>query len=183
MTSMRKAEFVILCEDAQHECFIRRYLRTLGFNHRQFRVRPYPAGSRSGEQWVRETYPVEVRALRRQANHTSASLIAVTDADTLSVEQRTKQLDDALHAAGITRRQGHERIVLVVPRRNIESWVHFAETQQIDETTDFKPRYRDTKATSAADLAIDVCRPSADRSRVPPSLASACLELQRVVQR
>jgi hypothetical protein len=52
--STRKAEFVVLCEDAQHERFIRRYLRELGFNHRQFRVRPYPAGARSGEQWVRE---------------------------------------------------------------------------------------------------------------------------------
>jgi hypothetical protein len=74
-----------------------------------------------------------------------------------------------------------QRIAIVIPRRNIESWVHFAETRQIDETTDFKPQYRDSKACrNAADVAIEICRTSTDQSAVPPSLATACLELRRV---
>lgn len=179
----RKVEIVVLCEDAQHESFIRRYLRALDFNPAQFRIRAYPAGARAGEQWVRERHPEEAKLQRSRANHTNASLIAVIDADTLSVEQRVRQLDDALHGVGHVRRQGHERIAIVIPRRNIESWVHFAETREIDETTDFKQRYRGTKACrNAADVAIDACRTNADQSQIPPSLAVACQELRRVVQ-
>jgi hypothetical protein len=90
-------------------------------------------------------------------------------------------LDDALEAAGDTRRRDSERIALVVPRRNIESWIHFAETREIDETTDFKPRYRETKARNAADAVLEACRSGADETTAPPSLVAACRELRRVV--
>jgi hypothetical protein len=182
MARTRKAEFVVLCEDVKHKTFMLRYLTSLGFNVRQIRIKLPRAGRGAGEQWVRERYPEETKIQRSRANHTSASLIAVIDADTLSVEQRRQQLGVALANAGLESRDTEERIAFVIPRRNIESWVHFAETREIDETTDFKPRYRETKARNAADVAIDACRTNADQSQIPPSLAAACLELRRVVQ-
>lgn len=184
--SMRNVEFVVLCEDAQHKSFIVRCLRRLGFNQRLFRVRPYPAGARSGEQWVREQYPDEVTEQRRRSNYTSASLVAITDADTLSVEERIRRLDDALHEAGCLRRRDGERIALVVPRRNIESWIHFFESSgTVDETADFKPKYRnDAKGCrDAADAAVELCRRSDDESTAPPSLITACSELRRIARR
>ena len=182
MARTRKAEFVVLCEDVTHKTFMLRYLKSLGFNFRQIRTKLSPAGRGAGEQWVRERYPEWARAQRRRANHTNASLIAVVDADTLSVDQRREQLDNVLVGAGLSVRDAKERIAIVIPRRNIESWVHFAETREIDETTDFKARYREGKARNAADVAIEICRTNSDRSQVPPSLAVACLELRRVVQ-
>lgn len=180
---MHKVEFIVLCEDVKHTTFILRYLRRLGFNNRQIHFKIPRAGRGAGEQWVRERYPEETKIQRSRANHTSASLIAVVDADTLSVEQRREQLGVALATAGLRSRDSKERIAIVIPRRNIETWIHFAETREIDETTDFKPRYRDTKACRvAADVAIEACRTNADQSQVPPSLAVACLELRRVVQ-
>lgn len=181
MARTRKAEFIVLCEDVKHKTFILRYLISLGFNARQIRTKLPRAGRGAGEQWVRESYPEWARAQRRRANHTSNSLIAVVDADSLSVEQRRQQLDDALGGAGFAVRDPKERIAIVVPRRNIESWIHFAETGEVDETTDFKPRYREATARNAADVAIDASRTNANQSRVPPSLASACQELRRVV--
>jgi hypothetical protein len=180
---MRKSEFIVLCEDVKHKTFILRYLRSLGFNDRQIRIRLPRAGRGSGEQWVREGYPEQARAQRRRANHTSASLIAVIDADTLSVEQRKQQLDGALDAAGLAAREGAERIAFVIPRRNIESWVHFAMHRKVDEVTDFKQRYRDPKTCrDAADVAVEVCRSGSNESTAPPSLVAACRELRRVVE-
>jgi hypothetical protein len=182
MARSRKAEFVVLCEDVKHKTFVLRCLTSLGFNPRQVRIKLPRAGRGAGEQWVRESYPQWVAAQRRRANHTSTSLIAVIDADTISVDQRRLQLDAAMAKAGLSPRDAKERIAFVIPRRNIETWVHFAETREIDETTDFKPRYRDSKACrDAADVAMQACR-NPDQSEVPPSLAAACLELKRVVQ-
>lgn len=182
--SRRKVEIVVLCEDSKHESFVRRYLRKKGFNPAQIRVRPYPAGSRAGEQWVRLRYVEEMTLQRRRVGRIGSALIVVIDADLLGVEQRARQLDDLLAEAGLGRRVEGERVALVVPCRNIESWVHFTATQQIDETTDFKPRYRaidDCKGV--ADLVVEAClvRGLAEQGRAPPSLAVACRELQRVV--
>ena len=181
---MRKAELIVLCEDAQHERFIRRFLRAMDFNPRQFRIRPYPAGARSGEQSVREKYPAEARALRQRANHSSASLVTITDADALTVEQRAQQLDDALHAAGHERRGRDERIALVIPRRNLESWIHFGVQGVVDETTDFKTLYRsDGRAhRHATDAALTIHRTAPEEGTAPPSLVTACRELRRIVE-
>jgi hypothetical protein len=182
MARLRNAVVIVLCEDVKHKSFIFRYLRRLGFKNRQIHSRLPRAGRGAGEQWVRERYPEEARAQRRRANHTSTSLIAVVDADTLSVDKRRLQLDETMTKAGLSPRETKERIAIVIPRRNIESWVHFAETRQIDETTDFKLRYKSTNdCKNAADVAVEACR-AADQSQVPPSLAAACLELKRIVQ-
>lgn len=179
--AMRKVEFVVLCEDKNHESFIIRYLRRLGFNRRQIRPEPRPVGRGAGEQWVRKRYPLAAEIQRSKANRSRASLIVIIDADTMSTEERKQQLDDALDAAGQARRGGSERIALVVPRRNIESWVHFTLHAEIDETTDFKPRHRDASVWGSADAAVRVHRSGSDETAVPPSLVAACQELRRVV--
>lgn len=178
---MHKVEVIVLCEDVKHMTFILRYLRRLGFNNRQIHSRLPRSGRGAGEQWVRERYPAEVKAQRSRANHTSASLIAVIDADTLSVDERRQQLEATLDRSGLAPRDAKERISIVIPRRNIESWVHFAEAREIDETTDLKLRYKDTKACrDAADAAVEVCRSGSDEAAAPPSLVAACRELRRV---
>ena len=183
MARTRKAEIVVLCEDVKHKTFMVRYLKSLGFNTRQIRTKLPRAGRGAGEQWVRESYPEWAGAQRRRANHTGTSLIVVIDADTLSVDQRRQQLDEGLRNAGLAMRSSEERIAFVIPRRNIETWVHFAQTRAIDETTDFKLRYRDAKlCREAANVVLDACRSSTDQSSIPPSLAAACLELRRLVR-
>jgi hypothetical protein len=55
------------------------------------------------------------------------------DADTLTVLQRHEQLDRALEGTGLTRRQSDEKIALLVPKRNIETWIHYLRKEQVNE--------------------------------------------------
>ncbi|MEM9456962.1 MAG: hypothetical protein AAGF11_22480 [Myxococcota bacterium] len=187
---MRKVEFTLLCEDQQHATFLRRYLRRQGFNFRQFRILPCPAGSQSGEQWVRQSFPKEVRAQRRRATHSrTASLLVMIDADGHEEGFRHEQFDGALEASGQGARGDEERIAILVPRRNIESWLHFTTRGEIDEVVDFKVRYRgDADACrEAAKHAVEICRSRREggegaSSPAPPSLLRACRELRRVTE-
>ena len=48
----RSVAIVILCEDKQHACFVRRVLMHRGYRYHQFRFITSPRGRGSGEQWV-----------------------------------------------------------------------------------------------------------------------------------
>jgi len=41
--SMRRVMIVLLCEDSQHESFVRRFLKTMGWDTRQLRVEKAPS--------------------------------------------------------------------------------------------------------------------------------------------
>lgn len=57
---------VVLCEDQLTEQFVRKLLSALGFDtRRRIRFARAPAGDGSGEAWVRQQYPREVRELAR----------------------------------------------------------------------------------------------------------------------
>jgi hypothetical protein len=179
--SKRFAEIVILCEDRQQEVFVRRYLHGLGYSNRRIRVAPYPAGRGSGEQFVRQNYPKEVKELRRRAKHLHVGLVVVIDADTSTVPQRLQQLDAELQQSGLSPRADDERIALLVPRRNIETWIHYLLGNPVDEDTVYPklPRESDCQPAVARLLAIrssgwqlpDDC---------PPSLREGCAELRRL---
>lgn len=70
---MKRAQVIVLCEDKQHSVFAYRFLKRRT-NHR-IRVIAAPPGEGSGEQFVREQYPHQLRALRAAP----PSLIAACD--------------------------------------------------------------------------------------------------------
>ena len=59
---MKPAQLIVLCEDEQQGVFVRRFLKPRT-NH-PIRTMWQPAGEGSGEQFVREEYPRQLRALR-----------------------------------------------------------------------------------------------------------------------
>ena len=59
---MKPAQVIVLCEDKQHSVFVYRFLKRRT-NHR-IRVVSAPASEGSAEQFVREQYPRELKALR-----------------------------------------------------------------------------------------------------------------------
>lgn len=87
---MSGVSVILLCEDAQTDAFVRRFLKHRNFRGRDVTTLPLPDGSRSGEQWVRERYPRQLQAIRQRQG---ACLIVVTDADVHSTEFRRAQLD------------------------------------------------------------------------------------------
>jgi len=95
-------QIIVLCEDRQQEVFARYFLVKRGFNPRKIRPLPLPKGTQSGEQYVRENYPKEVKAYRSQKNHLSIALVVLIDADKSTIDHRLNQLDLALEAGGVT---------------------------------------------------------------------------------
>ncbi len=81
----RGIQLLILCEDQQQEIFARHFFLNRGFHPREIRIKRSPRGKGSGEQYVREHYPKEVKAYRSQSTYRSIGLAVVIDADTLTV--------------------------------------------------------------------------------------------------
>ncbi len=134
----RHADIIVLCEDRTHANFVCHYLKKRGFNHRQLRVRPVPHGSGSGAQFVLQGYATEVKAYRSQANHLSLALITVIDADRQEVQHIHHCLEGQLQNANIENRKTGERIALLVPKRNIETWIVYLQGTPVDEESDYK---------------------------------------------
>jgi len=92
--SKRRARIIVLCEDKQQEVCARHFLRQCGFHPRKMEFVTCPKGKQSGEQFVRENYPSEVRAYRSRKNHISICLAVIIDADKKTVDQRFSIVPD-----------------------------------------------------------------------------------------
>jgi len=118
-------EVVVLCEDRQQEVFARYFLVSCGINPRRIRANICPKGKKAGEQHVRETYPKEVRAYRSRSAYQNIGLIVMIDADLRAVSERLRELDAVLGNDGQVRRHAAERIAVFIPKRNVETWIHY----------------------------------------------------------
>lgn len=70
------ASIILLCEDQRTDIFVRRFLKHRNFDLRDIYTIPLPTKG-SGEQWVREQYPKQLRHIRGKRK----VLLVVTDAD------------------------------------------------------------------------------------------------------
>lgn len=136
--SKRHADIVILAEDTAHLNFIRHYLKECNYNPRKIRPIRVPHGTGAGDQFVLEQYGDEVTAYRSKANYLSVSLVVLVDADHHSVEDRLAQLAECLERLGAAGRGDAERIALLVPKRNIHTWIVFLAGYPVEEESDFK---------------------------------------------
>jgi len=175
------ARIVLLCEDRQLATFMRRFLKKRGWQPHDIREVIAPPGQGSGEQWVRERYPLELAAARSRGGLT---LLAVgTDADTLSVADRIATLDRECQAQGIPQRTPQEAVVMVVPKRNIETWFAYLRGESVNEE-DVYPRYSNESDCRDDVRALDeMCRGGKLRDPAPPSLQVACSEYQKMPAR
>ena len=179
--STNSVEVVVLCEDRQQEVFIRRFLqRRCGFNLHDFRPRISPSGRGSGEQWVREQFPRQLRAYRSQLGRRNTVLIVATDADTQEVSERLRSFELACQNENIPFRQANEQVIFVVPKRNIETWFAYLRGETVNEADPYR------KYTTENDCRQDVarldkmCRQQRLEHGVPASLQQACGEFVRI---
>ena len=171
----RYTQVVILCEDIMHLNFARRYLVRRGIESRRIRGNVSPAGRGAGSQYVIENYPVEVKALRSRA-YLRAGLLAVVDADTSSIEERRKCLEKSLAESKQDGRGAAERIALLIPKRNVETWVFHLLGNEVNEKDDYKRHVTSADLKEAVDAFSDVC-PAKTADIAVPSLQRACEEL------
>lgn len=170
---------VLLCEDQQMATFMRRFLKRRGWKPHDIRERIAPPGQGSGEQWVREQYPKELAAVRKKG----AILIVGTDADTLTVKQRIASLDKICRDVGIPPRGRDDKVIMVVPKRSIETWFAYLRGENVSEAPSY-PRYPNESDCKEDVKALDeMCRQQKLRDPVPPSLSAACEEFRKMPHR
>ena len=173
---------VLLCEDLQTDMFLRRFLRhRFG---RRFRRRihsvPFAAGSGSGEQRVREQFPDQLELIRGRRG---AALIVVTDADTESAEARRTQLQRQCAVRGIKAFRASDPVLVVVPRRSIETWFRYLGGHEFNEMTRYPHLRREADCEPLADRLYDMChRQQKLADPAPASLVEACREYPKLTR-
>lgn len=174
------SQAVILCEDQQQEVFIRHFLMRKGYSQRQMRIERCPSGKQAGEQFVREKYPAELKALRQRSARAETALLVMIDADKRSVAETAKWLDAICSEQGVAVRNQDDRAALLIPSRNIETWIHFLGGEAVDEKTTYsKLRYESDCKPCVKEL-FEICSKGESPMDFPDSLKMACVEYQRV---
>ncbi len=166
---MRRAQVILLCEDKQQEVFVRRVIRKLRGKD-VVRTVPMPCGRGSGEPFVRDHFPSELRAQRMKA--VTSVLVVVIDGDKIGIDGRRRQLDEACTAADVNPRRDGDRVLIAIPTRNIETWLSYLAGEDTTETDTYRrlPRPGD-------------CRPHIDalgaRGETPTTFERRCIPPER----
>lgn len=172
--SDRACRIVVLCEDRQHETFLYRLLKDLGFPKGRIETKTCSTGA--ADQFVRERYADEVEMHRRQAKKMKIGLVVMIDADENTVDERHQELNNVLAERGLDSRSQDEAVCLLVPKRNIETWIYALLGEDVNETEAYSKLERQRQCQPAVDqLAADVR--DGCRDDVIPSLYRGCREL------
>lgn len=130
-------QYQILCEDVQMRTFIQSVLTHQGINARKIRISNCPDGEGCGEAFVRREFAREYKILK-SANYIRKVLIVCTDADNLSVDERLKVLRNELENNRIKWEGASERIIMWIPKRQIETWIRLLKGEPVDEEMTFR---------------------------------------------
>jgi hypothetical protein len=174
--TMRRVKIVILCENSQHEAFTRRFLKGLGWNSRELWVKKSPSAGGSAEQWVRQEFPNELHIYRRRKQRAASALIAMTDADTKGVRDRILEFETECKIRDIPFRTRDESVGIAIPKRNIETWIHYLNGETVNEDTAYSKLDRERGCKPAVDKLIEWCSSTGLASDAPSSLIAACDE-------
>jgi hypothetical protein len=169
---------VILCEDSQQYTFIYRLLKSLGFPRRRIRVERAQEGQGAADQYVRTHYPDEVAVYRRKSARMRFGLVTAVDADTEPVRNRHRELNDALERDDQEPRQNEEKICILVPKRNIETWIYrLFGREDITEEEVYSHLENEGDCQPAVEQLLEYLRHGWPNDLIP-SLKQGCRELE-----
>jgi len=174
--SDRAARMIVLCEDLQHAVFIRRLLKDLGFPSRRIRIERAQTGKGAADRFVLDTYPEEVKEYRSRASYMKIGLVTLIDADTDPVPQRYRQLNEELEAEDLDRRGDDEKICILVPKRNIETWIYALQGENVKEDQSYPKLEREGGCQPAVEQLVAFLRDGWPNDIIP-SLKRGCREL------
>src|SRR6266571_4975890 len=123
MTRGRR-RLLVVSEDKQQETFSRRALMRFGYRRHELSFATAPSGRGAGEQFVRTRYARELRIVRG-TTYQRVGLVVMVDADTSTVQERSNQLAGELAGSSLPPRTDDDPVAIVVPRRSIETWIHY----------------------------------------------------------
>lgn len=145
-------------------------------------MREKPNGRGSGEAHVRRIYPSEVRALRRVNSYSEIgrALVIMIDADTFTVNERHNELDRNLRDAQLEPRQSNEKIAILVPKRNIETWIHYLKGSAVDEETSYPKLAEPSLCKADIKQFVEQQPLLIVNETIPASLHTALAEIERI---
>lgn len=121
---MKDLRWWLLLEDENHENFAKRLLEQLcGAEPRIIRADRPKGGGDASEFVIREFPDVLKKALRRKPGENRV-LVVVIDGDGHGVAKRRRSLEDSLRKAGADAIADTESVIVLVPTRNIETWLN-----------------------------------------------------------
>jgi hypothetical protein len=178
-TVIRHSSLVLLCEDTQQESFVRRWLKHLGWDHRMIRVNRAPGPRGSAEQYVRIHFPGEVQRLGKNSK---VGLVTVIDADTKTVDNRLKELSTECDRVGLyaSYMDTNQPVAILVPRRNIETWIHYLDGNSVNENEIYPKLGRQRTCDSAVRVLASRCTTAKNvlSDDAPESLKRGCNEIR-----
>jgi hypothetical protein len=180
--SVRRVKIVLLCEDSQQEAFVRRFLEHSGWNTREIRVEKSPKAGGSAEQFVRNRFPAELTSFRRRNQRAASALITVIDADLKSVQERVNELETECNSQNVEFRTYREPVAIVIPKRNIETWIHYLDREQVDETREYPKLDRPGSCSNSVSYLVSLCRTAGLPKDAPSSLIHSCLEYNKRIK-
>jgi hypothetical protein len=107
-------------------------------------------------------------------------LLVLTDADTHTVEARALQLAGAARAMDLPDRDPSEGVAILIPKRNIETWIAYLNGSTVDETTEYPRLTRPRDCGNAVRALLAMCKRQELREPTPLSLKAACGEYPRL---
>ena len=178
----RRVRIVLVCEDNQHESFVRRFLEKMGWEKREIIPIKAPSAGGSAEQYVRVMTPIELNKYRTR--HAATVLISVMDADNKSVEARIGEIEKECENQEVEPRGDEEAVAFIIPKRNIETWIKHLNGGQVNE----EEVYTDNKGEkdlckNAADKLAESCKTNEEAPPGKlPSLEAACREYKKRIK-
>ena len=169
---MNRPQITVLCEDKQHESFIRRFLKK---RNRRIYTASRP-GAGAGDQFVRDNYPAYLDAIRKRGG----ILVVMIDGDNYSTVERLKQLNDACEQSDVSLRKDSDPVAIFVPRRNIETWLAYLDGEPVNETDEYPKLGRERECRRHVDVLEQMCAEGQLRTPAPASLEAACREYDNV---
>jgi hypothetical protein len=166
----------ILCEDRLTEQFLRSWLKLKGLEGRALHFLVSPKGVGSGAAYVQTQYRAEMQLLRSNAFQKNLGALVVIDEDGFSLTNRKRDLDDSLPQ----RRQSGERVAVLVPTRNIETWIKCLTDGPVNEVTDYSGEFPKDDSDRARVAAADFDRHRLDPKCPLAAMKDATLELTRI---
>lgn len=179
-----KVSIVLLCEDERHEQFIKAFLK--GKRRRLARIsfpKLHKSHEKGGEQrnnaFVLAKASDEIEEARKVPP--KRALILVIDGDNHTYASRCGEIDRRLREQKLEVLNDKERIALLIPCCNIETWVHHFAGHMPDEKQDFKSLYRNSNTLPQAQAFADwVSDGNAEEVANLPALNAARVELRRL---
>lgn len=147
--SDRVSQTILLCEDELQSKLVCAYLKKCGRSTQaRSLLKKIASLARrgGGEQWVRQEFPTELRACRKRQAKTV--LIVVVDADHFTIEERQGHLKAGCDDPPVA---DDDPLVVLVPKRHVETWIRAATGEQVTEIQDCKfPKHMKPEVDAAA---------------------------------